>query len=157
MGHPAMAFNGQMHQQMPGFQYGMQANGMSPGMHMRPVPAGAQYMGPQGAPMGGHMMVQQPSNGPYMGGPNQQQMQMYPSPAPSHVQPHFAGHPTQHQAPPGYAGSPRGHPMSHQGSQQGHAPQPMYMMQGPTGPMMLPQHGGPSKSTHQFIHTLHID
>ncbi|TKX18633.1 LsmAD domain-containing protein [Elsinoe australis] len=142
MSQPPMAFNGQTHPQMAGYPYAMPANGMSPGMGVRPMPAGGQYMAPQGAPMGGHMMVQQPSNGPYMGHPGQQQMHMYPSPGPSHVQPHFAGHPGQPGMPAGYTGSPRAHPMSHQGSQQGHAPQPMFMMPGQGAPMMMmPQQG----------------
>ncbi|KAF4551746.1 Ataxin 2 SM domain-containing protein [Elsinoe fawcettii] len=144
MGQPPMAFNAQAQAQMSGYPYPMGANGMSPGMGMRQLPAGAQYMTPQGAPMGGHMMVQQPSNGPYMAHPGQQQMHVYPSPGPSHVQPHFAVHQGQPGMPGGYAGSPRAHPMSHQGSQQGHAQQPMYMMPGQGAPMMMmPQHGGP--------------
>ncbi|KAF2223639.1 hypothetical protein BDZ85DRAFT_112264 [Elsinoe ampelina] len=142
MAQPPMAYNAQAQAHM-GYPYPMGANGMSPGMGMRPVPAGAQYMTPQGAPMGGHMMVQQPSNGPYMGHPGQGQVHMYPSPGPSHVQPHFGGHPGQPGMPGGYSGSPRAHPMSHQGSQQGHTPQQMFMMPGQGAPMMMmPQHGG---------------
>ncbi|PNS20034.1 Ataxin-2 [Sphaceloma murrayae] len=140
MSQPPMAFNAQNHGQMPGYPY-VPANGMSPGMAMRPMPAGPQYMTPQGAPIGGHMMVQNPSNGPFIGHPGQQQMHVYPSPGPSHVQPHFAGQPGM---PGGYAGSPRGHPMSHQGSQQGHPQQQMFMMTGQGAPMMMmPQHAGP--------------
>ena len=144
MANPAMAYNGQMHPQMPNYAYGMSGTGMSP-MHMRPMPAGGQFMGPQGSPMGGHMMVQQASNGPYMNGPMPQQMSMYPSPVPNQVQPHYAGHPSQHGMPGGYAGSPRGYPMTHQGSQQGHGPQGTFMATGPQGPLMMPQHAGQSK------------
>ncbi|GAB7342085.1 hypothetical protein MBLNU457_g0363t1 [Dothideomycetes sp. NU457] len=137
-GHPQMMYPGQVHPQMQGFPYGMPPGAMSPAMAMRPMPGG-QYVGPQGTPMGGHMMMQQGSNGPYMNAPGPQQM--YPSPGPGHAQPHFAGPPGQHQMQGGYGGSPRGHPMSHQGSQQGHTPQPMFMMPG-QNPMMMPQHGG---------------
>ncbi|KAF2155605.1 hypothetical protein K461DRAFT_290621 [Myriangium duriaei CBS 260.36] len=134
-----MVFNGQGPPQMAAYPYAIPPSGMSPAMAMRSLPPGAQYMSAQGAPMGGHMMVQQPSNGPYnhLG---QQQMQMYPSPVPSHVQPHFGGHNGQPGMPGGYGGSPRAHPMSHQGSQQGHAPQPMFMMPGQM--VMMPHHGG---------------
>jgi len=92
------------------------------------------------------MMMQQPSNGPYMNGRGPQQMPMFSSPVPSHAQPHFGGHGGQHQMQGGFAGSPRGHPMSHQGSQQGHGQQAMYMIPGQGGPMMMPQHGGQSMS-----------
>lgn len=142
MGHPAMAYNAQMHPQMQGFPAGMPPY-MSPAMQMRPMPTAPQF-GPQGPQMGGQMMMQQPSNGPYMG-PMGQQMPMYPSPAPGHVQPHF-GHPQQPGAGGPYAPNPRGHPMSHQGSQQGHAAGPMYMMGGPPGAPMMMQHPGQSKS-----------
>lgn len=133
-----MVFNGQA-PQMPGYPYGMPPAGMSPAMAMRTLPGGAQFT--PGSPMGGHMMVQQPSNGPY-GHLGQQQMQMYPSPVPTHVQPHFGGHAGQPMV-GGYAGSPRANPMSHQGSQQGHVPQQMFMM--PNQMMMMPHHAGPSK------------
>lgn len=140
MGQQAMVFNGQGPPQMAGYPY-MASAGMSPAMAMRTLPAGAQYMNGQGSPMGGHMMVQQPSNGPY-GHMGQQQVQMYPSPNPSHVQPHFGGHAGQPGMPGGYGGSPRAHPMSHQGSQQGHTPQQMFMMPGQM--VMMPHHGGPT-------------
>jgi len=143
-GHPQMMYPGQIHPQMQGFPYGMPGGGMSPGMAMRPMPGG-QFVGPQGTPMGGHMMMQQGSNGPYMNAPTQQ---MYPSPGPGHAQPHFQGPPGQHQMQGGYGGSPRGHPMSHQGSQQGHNPQQMYMISG-QNPMMMPQQGGQSKFKHR--------
>ncbi|GAB7348122.1 hypothetical protein MBLNU459_g6140t2 [Dothideomycetes sp. NU459] len=141
MGHPSMAYGGQMHPQMQHFAGGMPPYAMSPGMQMRPMPAGTQFGGPQAPPMGGHMMVQQPSNGPFMNGPMSQQMPMYSSPGPGHAQPHFANHPGQQGGPGGYASSPRGHPMSHQGSQQGHPQAQMYMVP-PGGPMMMGQHPG---------------
>lgn len=145
MNHPSMAYGGQMHpQQMQHFAGGMPPYAMSPGMQMRPMPAGAQFGGPQAPPMGGHMMVQQPSNGPFMNGPMTQQMPIYSSPGPNHAQPHFAGHPAQQGGSGGYASSPRGHPMSHQGSQQGHLQGQMYMVP-PGGPMMMGQHPGQSK------------
>lgn len=148
MGHPSMAYGGQMHpQQMQHFGGGMPPYAMSPGMQMRPMPAGAQFSGPQAPPMGGHMMVQQASNGPYMNGPMTQQMPIYSSPGPNHAQPHFAGHPAQQGGPGGYNNSPRGHPMSHQGSQQGHPQGQMYMVP-PGGPMMMGQHPGQSKTSH---------
>lgn len=135
---PAMAY-GQVHPQMQHFPAGMPPYQMSPGM-MRPMPV-PQFGGPQGPPMGGHMMVQQSSNGPFMNGPMAQQVPMYASPVPGHVQPHFPGHPAP-QPGPGFG---RGHPMSHQGSQQGH-PGQMYMAP-PAGPMMMQQqHPGQSKS-----------
>jgi len=143
-GHPQMMYPGQVHPQMQGFPYGMPGGGMSPAMAMRPMPGG-QFVAPQGTPMGGHMMMQQGSNGPYMNAPAPQQM--YPSPGPGHAQPHFQGPPGQHAMQGGYGGSSRGHPMSHQGSQQGHTPQQMYMMPGQS-PMMMPQHGGQSKFSH---------
>jgi len=146
-GHPQMMYPGQVHPQMQGFPYGMPGGAMSPAMAMRPMPGG-QYVGPQGTPMGGHMMMQQGSNGPYMNAPAPQQM--YPSPGPGHAQPHFGGPPGQHQMAGGYGGSPRGHPMSHQGSQQGHTPQPMYLMPG-QNPMMMPQHGGQSKCAYADV------
>ena len=146
MGHPAMAYNAQMHPQMPGYPGGMPPYAMSPaGVPMRPMPSAPQFGGPQGPQMGEHMMMQQPSNGPFMNGPMGQQM--YPSPGPGHVQPHFPGH-AQQPGGPHYAPSPRAHPMSHQGSQQGHQPvPPVYMVQ-PGGPMMMQQHPGQSKSKH---------
>ncbi|THW62436.1 hypothetical protein D6D25_02297 [Aureobasidium pullulans] len=128
---PALAYGPQMHPQMQHFPAGMPPY-MSPGM-MRPQ----QFGSPQGPPMGGHMMVQQSSNGPFMNGPMAQQVPMYASPVPGHVQPHFPGHPAP-QPGPGFG---RGHPMSHQGSQQGH-PGQMYMQMPPAGPMMMQQHPG---------------
>ncbi|KAL1304719.1 hypothetical protein AAFC00_003666 [Neodothiora populina] len=139
MGHPAMAYPGQMHPQMQNYPGAMPGYAMSPAMQMRPVPGVGPHFTPPG-PMGGQMMVQQPSSGPYMNGPMGQQMPMYGSPGPAHVQPHFPGH-AQPAAMGPYAGGPHTHAMRHQGSQQGHGPGAMYMMpQG--GPVMMPQHAG---------------
>lgn len=134
---PAMTYAAQIHPQMQHYPAGMTPYNMSPAMG-RPLPA-TQFGGPQGPPMGGQMMVQQPSNGPFMNGPMAQQVPVFASPVPGHVQPHFPGHPAA-QPGPGFG---RGHPMTHQGSQQGH-PGQMYMMP-PTGPMMMQQHPGQSK------------
>lgn len=142
MGHPSMAYPNQMHPQMQQYPTAIPPYGMSPAMQMRAIPQGPHF-GPQ--PMGGHMMVQQSSNGPFMNGPMVQQMPMYPSPVPGHVQPHYSGHPAQQPGGNGgYGGSPRGHPMSHQGSQQGHPGGQMYMLP-PGGAMMMQQHPGQSK------------
>lgn len=143
MGHPSMAYNNQMHAQMQNYPGAMPPFGMNPGIPMRQMPS-AQGYGPPGPQMGGHMMAQQPSNGPYMNGMGPQ-MSMYPSPAPGHVQPHFAGHAQQSAMGGPYAPNARSHAMSHQGSQQGHPQGQIYM--GPQGPqMMMPQHPGQSKS-----------
>ena len=116
--------------------------GMSPGNHhvqYRPAPQ-PPFVHPQNAPMGGHMMVQQPSGGPFMPG-----MQIF-TPVPPGPQQHYGGPPPSSGYP-----SPRPTPMSHQGSQQGHGPpQPVIYMQapqhsGPPPPMMYPQHPGASK------------
>ncbi|KAI4720784.1 hypothetical protein E4T48_03012 [Aureobasidium sp. EXF-10727] len=133
----AMAYGGpQMHPQMQHFPAGMPPYGM-----MRPQ----QYGSPQGPPMGGHMMVQQSSNGPFMNGAMAQQVPMYASPVPGHVQPHFPGH-AAGQPGPGFG---RGHAMSHQGSQQGH-PGQMYMQMPPTAPMMMQQHPGQMPQMRNF-------
>jgi hypothetical protein len=78
------------------------------------------------------MMVQQPSNGPYMGipqgvGPFTPQMQMY-SPNPAHTYPHVPP-PQPHS---GYPSPSRPAPMMmHQNSQSGQPPQHvMYMAPG---------------------------
>ncbi|KAG9622074.1 hypothetical protein KCV04_g13411, partial [Aureobasidium melanogenum] len=133
---PAMAYGPQMHPQMQHFPAGMPPYGM-----MRPQ----QFGSPQGPPMGGHMMVQQSSNGPFMNGAMAQQVPMYASPVPGHVQPHLPGHPTP-QPGPGFG---RGHPMSHQGSQQGH-PGQMYMQMPPAAPMMMQQHPGQMQQMRNF-------
>jgi hypothetical protein len=137
----AMAYNGQMHPQMQHYPGGMPGYSMSPSM-MRPM-AAQQYGGPQGPPMGGHMMMQQLSNGPFMNGPMSQQVPMYASPGSGHVQPHFPGHSAP--PPPGPAFG-RGQPMSHQGSQQGHGQQMYMSMQ---QQQQQQHHAAQSKSTRQ--------
>lgn len=110
-------------QPMPQFYGGPQAG------HMRPYQGGPQFMSPQ-AGMGAPMMVQQPSNGPYMGVPQGMppytpQMQMY-SPSPSHAYPQHAAPSQPHS---GYPSPSRGAPMMmHQNSQSGQPPQPMLFM-----------------------------
>ena len=136
MAQSPMMYNGQVTPQMGAYPFGMPPGGMSPAMAMRAMPVGGPYMH-SGVPMGGQMMSPQPSSGPYAAHLGQQQMQMYSSPVPSHVQPHFGGQPG---LPGAYGGSPRGIPMSQQGSQQG-TPQPMFM----GGQMMMMPHGGPGK------------
>lgn len=98
--------------------------------HMRHYPGGPQFMSPQNG-VGAPMMVQQPSNGPYMGvpqgmgAPYNPQMQMY-SPNPQHAYPHVQPPPHPHS---GYPSPSRGAPMMmHQGSQQGQPPQPVVFM-----------------------------
>lgn len=108
---------------MPSFYPGQ---GPQPG-HMRPYPGGPQFVAPPGGPVGAPMMAHQQSNGPYMGmppgAPYNPQMPMY-SPSPSHVYPHMPAQPNS-----GYPSPSRGAPvMMHQGSQQGHHPQPMMYM-----------------------------
>lgn len=104
----------------PGQAYGApQYHGGGP-MGMRP-PYGnnAAMMHGQYGAMGAPMMVQQQSNGPYMGMPNQFGM-AYPSPSPRHVYP---------QQQNGFPSPGRMAPvMMHQHSQQGHQanPQAMY-------------------------------
>lgn len=133
-------YNGQaFNPQMQNYAYGMPPGSVGPGGHMRAMGANGQLLGhgpmsPMGA--GGHMMVQQASNGAMA-----QQFGMYSSPGASHAQPHMM--PGQMG---GYAGSPRAHPMGHQGSQQSHNG---YNAGGPaSGPMMMmmsPQQNGQSK------------
>ncbi|KAL9065000.1 MAG: hypothetical protein Q9157_007630 [Trypethelium eluteriae] len=115
--------------------------GMSPGNHhvqYRAAPQ-PQFIHPQGAPMGGQLMVQQPSAGSFV--PGMPGMPMF-APMPANAQQHYGGPPP----PSGYP-SPRPAPMSHQGSQQGHGPpQQVIYMQAPQHggppPMMYPQHPG---------------
>ncbi|KAH8695699.1 hypothetical protein GQ44DRAFT_634871 [Phaeosphaeriaceae sp. PMI808] len=99
-----------------------------------------QFISPPGPAMGGHMMTNQPSNGPYMGMPGNPQMPMY-SPAPGPAYPQYPGHiPGAPSGNGGYPNSPRpGAPMmSHQGSQQSHQQPPMmYMQAGAQGPQMF--------------------
>ncbi|KAJ5562167.1 SM domain found in ataxin-2 [Penicillium sp. DV-2018c] len=103
--------------------------------HMRPFQGGGpQYV--NGAPL----MVQQASNGPYMGAPQGMtpyngQMPMY-SPNPGHAYPH---HPPAPQPHSGYPSPSRGAPMMmHQNSQSGQA-QPIMFMPGQPG---YPQQSG---------------
>ncbi|CAN9409812.1 unnamed protein product [Alternaria alternata] len=113
--------------------------GMSPGMQHATMrnPQGGQFMNGPGPAMGGQMMTQQPSNGPFMGMPGNPQMQMY-SPAPAPAYPQYGAH----MPGPGASGFPSPRPgapmMSHQGSQQGHHQQPpmMYMQPGAPAPQM---------------------
>ena len=100
--------------------------GPQPG-HMRPYQAAPQFMNPQAA-MGAPMMVQQPSNGPYMGlpqgmSPYTSQMQMY-SPSPGHAYPQN-GPPQPHS---GYPSPSRAPMMMHQNSQSGQPAQAMMFM-----------------------------
>ena len=123
-------------QPMPGYPQQMQVPqyGMSPGMQHAGLrgPQGQFINGP-GPQMGGHIMQQNPSNGPFMNMPGQPQMQLYAQ-APGYPQ-----HPGY--MPPGANGFPSPRPgapmMAHQGSQQGHQqPQMMYMQPGVQGPQM---------------------
>lgn len=120
MGHHAQLAYGQP---MPQFY------GSPQPAHMRQYQGGPQFMNPQ-AGMGAPMMVQQPSNGPYMGvpqgmSPYNPQMQMY-SPSPGHTYPQHAPPPQPHS---GYPSPSRVAPiMMHQNSQSGQPPQPMMFM-----------------------------
>lgn len=141
---PPYVYNGQP-QGIPVFQQQppMQAYGMSPGVQHVALrqPGGHQFVNAAGPAMGGHMMTNQPSGGPFMGMPTNPQMQMY-SPAPGPVYPHYPG---QMPAPPGANGFPSPRPggaqmMSHQGSQQGHQPQQIiYMQHNGQGPHIFTQ------------------
>lgn len=98
---------------------------MRPGYNQGPL-----YGGP---PMGGHMMVQNPSSGGYSNGPMQQSPY---SPMPPHAQPHM---PHMQQGGPGaYNNGPRAPMMQHQGSHQGFQPQmhmqPQQFVPGQTQP-----------------------
>ncbi|UPX16779.1 poly(A)-binding protein binding protein [Ascochyta rabiei] len=171
---PPYAYGAQP-QPMPGYPQQMQMPqyGMSPGVQHVALrgPQGGQFVNGPGPQMGGHMMQQQPSNGPFMGMPGQPQMQMYAQ-APGY--PHYPGH-----MPPGANGFPSPRPgapmMSHQGSQQGHQQPPVvYMQPGAQGPQMYqmppasmtpmrgpypPQHQPPYGSSphqqHPFPHQAH--
>ncbi|KAJ5893886.1 hypothetical protein N7495_005577 [Penicillium taxi] len=150
---PGMSFG------QPPFYGGPQPN------HMRhPYQGGPQFIGPPGS-MGAPMMVQNPSNGPYMNVPQgmpyngQMQMPMY-SPSPGHAYPHVP----QPQPQSGYPSPSRGGApmMMHQNSQSDH-PQPMmFMSPGQPGygqPHMPPGGRGghphfPS-SPHQVHHVPH--
>lgn len=124
-------------------------------MPMRPYPGTPGMMHAQVGQMSAPMMVQQPSNGPYMAVPQQfnHQMQMY-SPNPSHVYPQQNG---------GYSSPGRMAPMMmQQGSQQGHpqAPNMMFSMSNQGAPMAYPQpqmgmHRGSYGGGHQYGSTPH--
>lgn len=148
--HPYMY--GAQPQPMPGYpqQVQMPQYGMSPNVQhvaMRNGQTG-QFIPPPGPPMGGHMMTNQPSNGPYMGMPGNPQMHMY-SPAPSQAYPQYPGHmPGAPGANGGFPNSPRpGAPMmTHSNSQQGHQQPPMmYMQAGAQGPQMYQVPPGSSR------------
>ncbi|KAF9693881.1 hypothetical protein EKO04_008543 [Ascochyta lentis] len=171
---PPYAYGAQP-QPMPGYpqQTQMPQYGMSPGVQHVALrgPQGGQFVNGPGPQMGGHMMQQQPSNGPFMGMPGQPPMQMYAQ-APGY--PQYPGH-----MPPGANGFPSPRPgapmMSHQGSQQGHQQPPvMYMQPGAQGPQMYqmppaqmtpmrgpypqqhqPQYGSSPHQQHQFPHQAH--
>ena len=109
-------------------------------MAMRQVSSGPPaFITPQGQAMGGHMMVNQQSSGPYVNVQMAPQMQIYspvpgqiyPQPSgPMHPQPGINGYPSPRQPAP---------IMAHTGSQQGHPPQQMIYMQPGHGPTMLGQ------------------
>ena len=138
---PFIAYTNQGPQPMSVYQGAVPAYNVSPGGHpmaMRQVSSGPQsFIAPQGPAMGGHMMTNQPSSGPYVNMPMGPQMQMY-SAVPGQVYPQHAG-PMPPQ--PGINGYPSPRPapmMAHTGSQQGHPPQQMiYMQPGHGGPAML--------------------
>jgi hypothetical protein len=146
---PPYAYGAQP-QPMPGYpqQVQMPHYGMSPNVQHVALrgPQGGQFVQPMGPAMGGHMMTNQHSNGPFMGMPGNPQMQMY-SPAPGHAYPQYPGH---MPGGPGANGFPSPRPgapmMSHQGSQQGHQQPPMmYMQPGAPGQQMFPVPPGSSK------------
>lgn len=143
---PGPYMYGSQPQSMPGYpqQVPMQAFGLSPNIQhagLRGAQGGPQFVSPPGPAMGGQMMTNQPSNGPYMGMPGNTQMPMYGG-APPHGYPQYPGQMPTGPGPNGF-GSPRpgGAPlMSHQGSQQGHQqPHMMYMQPGGQGPPMFAQ------------------
>ncbi|EXJ82059.1 hypothetical protein A1O1_08128 [Capronia coronata CBS 617.96] len=126
MTHPAQL----AYQQQPYF--GTVAGQMP--MPVRPFAGTPGMMHAQVGQTGAPMMVQQPSNGPYMAVPQQfnHQMPMY-SPNPGHVYPQQNG---------GYSSPGRVAPMMmQQGSQQGHpsAPNMMFSMSNQGGPIVYPQ------------------
>ncbi|KAF2740625.1 hypothetical protein EJ04DRAFT_424491 [Polyplosphaeria fusca] len=120
-------------QGMPSFpqQMPMQGFGMSPNVQQAALRSQGQpqYMNGPVPGMGGQMMTNQQSNGPYMGMPANPQMQMF-TPGPGG--PGFPQYPGHMGGPPGnnYP-SPRPAPqmMAHQGSQQGHSQPILYMQQ----------------------------
>jgi hypothetical protein len=103
-------------------------------VQMRPYPGTPGMMHAQVGQMPAPIMVQQPSNGPYMAVPQpfNHQAQMY-SPSPGHAYPHQNG---------GYSSPGRMAPMMmQQGSQQGHgqAPNMMYSVSSQGTPVMYQQ------------------
>lgn len=137
--HAQMAFG----QPMPGF-YGAP----QPAQFQR-YQGGPQYMN-SGVAMGGAPMMQQPSNGPYMGvpqgmSPYNPQMPMY-SPSPGHAYPQHAPPPQPHS---GYPSPSRGAPMMmHQNSQSGQPPQGMMFM--PSGQPGQPGYGAQQPGHSEF-------
>ena len=125
MAYPSpMAHHAQLAYGQPVPQYVMGPNGPQPA-HFRQYPSGPQISS-HGPHLAAPMMVQQPSNGAYMGIPQPMgipfnpQMPMYPGSAPQ-----VYGAPSQ--PPSGYPSPGRAAPMMvHQGSHQGQHP-PMYM------------------------------
>jgi hypothetical protein len=134
---PYVAYSGQGPQPMQIFQQTVPTYGGHP-MAMRQVSSGPPaFIAPQGQAMGGHMMANQQSSGPYVNVQIAPQMPIY-SPVPGQVYPQPSG-PMPPQ--PGINGYPSPRPatvMSHTGSQQGHPPQQMIYMPG-HGPAMLGQ------------------
>jgi hypothetical protein len=144
-GYPSpMAPHAQLAFGQPVPQFYVNQGGPQPA-HLRHFPGAPQFVNPQTG-MGAPMMVQQPSSGPYMGGPQGMtpyapQMQMY-SPNPGHAYPQHAPPPQPHS---GYPSPSRGAPMMmHQNSQPGQPPQPvMFMSPGQHGqPMYAAQQPG---------------
>ncbi|CAO2658594.1 Nn.00g063170.m01.CDS01 [Neocucurbitaria sp. VM-36] len=144
---PPYMYGAQPGQQMPGFPQQVQVPqyGMSPNVQHVTLRngQGGHFISPPGPAMGGQMMTNQPSNGPYMGMPGGPQMQMY-SPAPGPGYPQYPGH----MPGPGANGFPSPRPgapmMVQQGSQQGHLQQPpmMYMQPGAPAPQMYQMQPG---------------
>jgi len=137
---------GSQPQPVPGYsqQVPMPPYGMSPNVQhvpLRPGHGGPQFVAPPGPGMGGQMMANQPSNGPYMGMPGNPQMPMYPAvPGPGY--PQYPGQMATGPGVNGYSNSPRpGAPiMAHQGSQQSHQQQGLvYMQHSGQGPPMFAQ------------------
>jgi hypothetical protein len=150
--HPYMY--GSQPQPMPSFpqQVPVQHYGMSPNVQhvsLQNGQGGPQFVNPPRPGMGGQMMTNQPSNGPFMGMPANPQMPMYTA-APGHGYPQYPGQmpgvPTNGFPSPRPGGAPL---MSHQGSQQGHQQQPlMYMQHGGQGPPMFTQMPPGSSRSH---------
>lgn len=151
LAHPAQLSYQQQQQQQPYF--GTPTGQMS--MPMRPFPGTPGMVHAQVGQMSAPMMVQQPSNGPYMAMPQQfnHQMPMY-SPNPSHVYPQQNG---------GYSSPGRMAPMMmQQGSQQGHpaAQNMMFSISNQGAPMVYPpqqmgMHRGSYGGGHQYGGTPH--